>query len=37
MLRGQFGLEVPGVERLWPRIVARHAELFPDEAGEAVA
>lgn len=37
MLRGQFGLEVPGVERLWPRIVARHAELFPDEAAETVA
>lgn len=37
MLRDRFGLEVPGVERLWPGVVARHAELFPDEAAEPVA
>jgi N-hydroxyarylamine O-acetyltransferase len=37
MLRDRFGLEVPGVERLWPGVVARDAELFPDEAAEAVA
>lgn len=34
MLRDRFGLEVPGVGRLWPRVVARHAELFPDEEAE---
>lgn len=25
-----FGLRVPGVTNLWPRIVARHAQLFPE-------
>jgi N-hydroxyarylamine O-acetyltransferase len=30
-LRGQFALDVPDVESLWPRIVARHEEVFSDD------
>ncbi len=28
---GEFSLDVPEVEELWPRIVARHEEIFPDQ------
>ena len=28
LLAGEFGLQVAGIEDLWPRIVARHDELF---------
>ena len=27
-LKDHFGLEVPGIEKLWPRILARHEQLF---------
>jgi len=28
VLRSYFGLDVPGVEAAWPRILQRHAEVF---------
>ncbi len=31
-LRTEFGLDLPEVAELWPRIEQRHAELFPDES-----
>jgi len=31
LLANEFGLNVPGVADLWPRIVARHEALFGDE------
>ena len=36
-LKEQFGLDVPETAALWPRIRARHAELFPEDDGSAVA
>lgn len=31
-LRTEFGLDVPEIAELWPRIQRRHAELFPEES-----